>query len=91
MTVQPAVELSKIYVLPDHHGAGVATALMDDAVRRAANGGARCVWLGVNQNNQRAQRFYGKHGFTIAGTKTFTVGSALENDFVMVRPLGGGD
>ena len=47
--------------------------------------------LGVNQNNQRAQRFYGKHGFTIAGTKTFTVGAALENDFVMVRPLGGGD
>ena len=62
-----------------------------DAVHRAANGGARCVWLGVNQNNQRAQRFYGKHGFTIVGTKTFTVGAALENDFVMVRPLGGGD
>lgn len=91
VTVQPAVELSKIYVLPVHHGAGVAAALMDDAVHRAAKGGARCVWLGVNQNNQRAQRFYGKHGFTIAGTKTFTVGSALENDFVMVRPLGGGD
>ncbi|MCB0942378.1 MAG: GNAT family N-acetyltransferase [Mycobacterium sp.] len=91
VTVQPAVELSKIYVLPDHHGAGVATALMDAAVHRAAKGGARCVWLGVNQNNQRAQRFYGKHGFTIVGTKTFTVGAALENDFVMVRPLGDGD
>ncbi len=89
--LHPAVELSKIYVLPDHHGAGVATALMGEAVRRAAKSGARCVWLGVNQNNERAQRFYGKHGFTVAGTKTFTVGTQLEDDFVMVRPLDSAD
>lgn len=89
--LHPAVELSKIYVLPDHHGAGVATALMGAAVRCAASGGARCVWLGVNQTNERAQRFYGKHGFTVGGTRTFTVGTQLENDFVMVRPLPGPD
>ena len=83
----PVVELSKIYVLPDHHGAGVAAALMNAAVGRAATTGARCIWLGVNQNNQRAQRFYGKHGFTVAGTKTFAVGAHLENDFVMARAL----
>lgn len=87
VTMHPAVELSKIYVLPDRHGAGVAAALMNAAVDRAATTGARCIWLGVNQNNQRAQRFYGKHGFTVAGTKTFAVGAHLENDFVMVRAL----
>lgn len=87
VTARPAVELSKMYVLPDRHGAGVSTALMDAAVTKAADAGARCVWLGVNQNNQRAQRFYGKHGFSVAGAKTFALGAHLENDFVMVRAL----
>ncbi|MGE2718519.1 N-acetyltransferase family protein [Mycolicibacterium celeriflavum] len=84
---RPAVELSKIYVLPDHHGAGVATALMTAAVRKAADLGAAAVWLGVNQQNQRAQRFYAKHGFVVTGTKTFRLGAAVENDFVMVLGL----
>jgi ribosomal protein S18 acetylase RimI-like enzyme len=87
VTLRPAVELSKMYVLPDRHGAGVSARLMDAAIGRAAVACARCVWLGVNQNNERAQRFYGKHGFTVVGTKTFQLGAQLENDFVMVRPL----
>jgi ribosomal protein S18 acetylase RimI-like enzyme len=45
------------------------------------------VWLGVNQENQRAQRFYAKHGFVVSGTKTFRLGEGVENDYVMVRPL----
>ena len=49
--VRPAVELSKMYVLPDHHGSGVSTALMDAALAAAAEWGAGCVWLGVNQKN----------------------------------------
>ena len=44
------------------------------------------MWLGVNQQNQRAQRFYAKHGFAINGTKTFRLGAGIENDYVMVRP-----
>lgn len=82
---RPAVEVSKIYVLPEHHGSGVATALMSEAVRKADELGAAAVWLGVNQQNQRAQRFYAKHGFSVSGTKTFRLGAAIENDYVMVR------
>jgi len=43
---------------------------------------ARC-----HQHNQRAQRFYAKHGFTINGTKSFRLGSSVEDDYVMVRPV----
>jgi ribosomal protein S18 acetylase RimI-like enzyme len=86
--VRPAAELSKLYVLPDHHGAGVATALMDRALATASEWGVRCVWLGVNQANQRAQRFYTKSGFRIGGTRTFQVGAGRESDFVMVREVG---
>jgi ribosomal protein S18 acetylase RimI-like enzyme len=87
VTLRPAVELSKMYVLPDSHGAGVSAALMTAALQHAADLEAMCVWLGVNQLNQRAQRFYAKHGFAINGTKTFRLGAGIENDYVMVRPL----
>ena len=87
VTSRPAVELSKVYVLSDGHGAGVSGALMSAAVEAARDLGATCVWLGVNQKNQRAQRFYAKQGFAVTGTKTFRLGSRIENDYVLVRPL----
>ncbi|MGW4095771.1 N-acetyltransferase family protein [Mycobacterium sp. NPDC004974] len=87
VTLRPALELSKIYVLPDRHGGGAAQALMTESLRAAAESGVGCVWLGVNQQNQRAQRFYAKNGFTISGTKTFRLGTRIENDYVMVRPV----
>lgn len=40
-----AAELSKLYLLPDYHGSGVATALMDTTLATAAEWGMRCVWL----------------------------------------------
>lgn len=82
---RPAVEVSKCYVLPDAHGTGAAAALMTAAIDRALELDAACVWLGVNQLNARAQRFYAKHGFRVTGTKTFRLGEGLEQDYVMVR------
>ncbi|MGV0851541.1 N-acetyltransferase family protein [Mycolicibacterium phlei] len=87
VTVRPAVEVSKLYVLPESHGSGVAAALMTAALQRARELGAAVAWLGVNQQNRRAQRFYAKQGFEVGGTRTFRLGEAIENDFVMVRYL----
>lgn len=87
VTDRPSVELSKLYVLPDSHGAGVSAPLMAAALDSAAAMAAKSVWLGVNQQNQRAQRFYAKQGFTINGTKIFHLGSSIENDYVMIRRL----
>jgi ribosomal protein S18 acetylase RimI-like enzyme len=84
--IEPAVELSKMYVLPALHGSGVAAALMSAALSAAAGRGAQCVWLGVNKKNQRAQRFYHKHGFIVSGNRTFRLGDHTESDHVMVRP-----
>jgi ribosomal protein S18 acetylase RimI-like enzyme len=88
VSVRPAAELSKIYVLPDYHGSGVSTALMDAALAGAVERGVECVWLGVNQQNFRAQRFYAKCGFTVNGTRTFRLGAGRESDYVMVREFG---
>jgi ribosomal protein S18 acetylase RimI-like enzyme len=81
------VELSKMYVLPEQHGSGVATALMNAALAAAAASGAESEWLGVNQKNERAQRFYTKSGFTVTGTRTFQLGPHTEHDYVMVRAM----
>lgn len=84
---RPAVELSKCYVLPEAHGSGSAAALMTAALDCARDHGATCAWLGVNQQNARAQRFYTKHGFRVTGTKSFRLGDGVEEDYVMVRGL----
>lgn len=83
VTLRPVLEIAKMYVLPGQHGTGVSTALMDAAVTYARSTGYAGVWLGVNQHNQRAQRFYAKNGFETVGTKTFPVGSQTHHDFVM--------
>lgn len=96
LPAHPVSELSKIYVLPDAHGGAVSAALMAACVRDARRRGTRTMWLGVNQQNERAQRFYRKQGFAVRGTKTFRLGGVIEDDYVMTRPLdlldaGGGE
>ncbi|MEB0307431.1 GNAT family N-acetyltransferase, partial [Cryobacterium sp. 10I1] len=71
----------------ESHGRGVAAALMTATLDAARDRGARGAWLGVNQENARAIRFYGKHGFARVGTKHFLVGDRYEDDFVLERAL----
>jgi len=87
LRIRPTVELSKCYVHPDHHGAGVSHALMTASLDAGRSGGARGMWLGVNQLNARAQAFYARSGFERVGVKHFVVGSRLEDDFVYERAL----
>jgi diamine N-acetyltransferase len=84
---ESSIELSKFYVLADRHGSGVARELMAATVAAAAETGAATCWLGVNQRNVRAARFYEKSGFTVRGTKRFLVGSVWHDDHVRVRSL----
>jgi GNAT superfamily N-acetyltransferase len=88
VTLRPALEINKMYVLPGHHGAGVSTALMAAAVEHARSEGCAALWLGVNQRNERAQRFYRKHGFDTVGSRTFRVGGRTHDDYLMQKPLG---
>jgi ribosomal protein S18 acetylase RimI-like enzyme len=85
--LRPTIELSKCYVHPDHHGAGIANALMAASLEAARDRGAQGIWLGVNQHNARAQAFYVRSGFAVVGTKHFTVGTRVEDDYVLERPL----
>lgn len=81
-----AVELSKCYVHPDHHGRGAAGSLMAAAIQVAADRD-RPLWLGVNDRNLRARAFYAKNGFREVGRRSFTVGSHVFRDFLLARPV----
>lgn len=82
ITGDPSVGLSKFYVTQTHHGAGVAAVLMAATLSAARERGAASVWLGVNEHNARANRFYEKNGFAQVGTKRFRLGGRWEDDFV---------
>jgi len=85
--VRPTAELSKIYVREGSHGRGTASELMTRTLDAARDRHAVGIWLGTNQENVRAQRFYAKHGFERVGTKRFKLGDQYEDDFVFERPL----
>lgn len=85
---RPTTELSKIYVLPSGHGGGIARDLLAAALEVARGVGAAGMWLGTNQRNERAQRFYLKSGFEQVGTKRFWVGDHYEDDYVFELALG---
>lgn len=53
-----ATWLDDLYVLPDHAGQGVGSALLDLAKARRPEG--FCLW--VFEDNRPARRFYGRHG-----------------------------
>lgn len=54
-------ELECIYVLVEHHGSGIAQALLDAAIGDAP------AFLFVAQGNPRATRFYERNGFAFDG------------------------
>ena len=87
LSIRPTIELSKVYVLAGSHGKGVSAPLMAATLDEARARGAVGIWLGVNQLNGRAQRFYEKRGFRVVGEKTFTLGPELHHDFTMERAL----
>jgi GNAT superfamily N-acetyltransferase len=82
VTARPTAELSKCYVLVGEHGGGAAPELMMATIDVARLRGSATIWLGVNDKNGRANRFYAKHGFEHVGFKRFALGDHFEDDFV---------
>ncbi len=81
------IELQRLYVVKDFHGAGVAGELMDECFAEASRKNYQTMWLGVWEFNLRAQRFYGKIGFRKVGTHVFQLGADAQTDWVMEKTL----
>ena len=85
IAVHAPVELKRFYVDKAWHGQGLARTLMQAAEQAARARGARELWLGVWERNERAQAFYRKCGFRKVGTQVFIVGTDPQTDNVMLR------
>lgn len=85
-----SLELQQIYVLSPWHGTGAAEALMQWAIDTATGRGATELYLTVFDHNERAKRFYARHGFSEIGTCTFRLGDRVDDDRIWRKRLGRG-
>jgi len=81
------VELVRIYVEQEAIGRGYGSALMNACLETDESNGNRTIWLGVWERNDQAIRFYEKWGFAKVGDKDFVLGSDLQTDLIMERPV----
>jgi ribosomal protein S18 acetylase RimI-like enzyme len=82
-----AIEVWRFYVDRPWHGSGLAQRLISAVHTTAASFGARTLWLGVWEKNDRAIAFYEKCGFRIVGEQDFWVGADRQTDHIMVAPV----
>jgi len=82
-----ALLLDQLYVLKDHHGSGIARALMDWAIDEARRRDAQELYLTVYIDNHRARRFYDRYGFEAVGRYDFMVGNHADEDLIMRKSL----
>jgi diamine N-acetyltransferase len=81
------IELWRFYIAREWHGRGIAPLLMERVKEVARERGAKTLWLGVWERNDRARAFYVKCGFTDAGEHIFLFGTDPQTDRVMVLAL----
>jgi len=86
-TTRPAILLDQLYILKEHHGVGIAHALMDWAIAEAKRRGADEMYLTVYVDNRRARRFYDRYGFEAVGRYDFMVGNHADEDIIMRKAL----
>jgi GNAT superfamily N-acetyltransferase len=66
-------ELDQLYVCETARGTGVAATLLSDAEMRLSRNGVELAWLACAPGNDRAARFYEKHGWRRAATVSIDV------------------
>ncbi len=81
------LEIERIYLKKAFWGAGIGDVLLKKAIAIAQEARMDFIWLGVWKDNDRAIRFYQKHGFDIFGTHTFVLGTEEQEDWLMRRAL----
>lgn len=85
------IELVRLYVSREHLGRGVGAQLMEVCIRAASDLGYHTIWLGVWENNHRAQAFYRKWNFREVGTHIFQLGGDAQTDLLMERSIAAVD
>ena len=81
-----AIELKRLYVIPEYWGQGVGARLMEALLDWASAHDYPKLWLRVWQKNAQAIAFYQQWGFRPVGQEPYHVGDCSEIVQLMVRP-----
>ena len=83
----PAIELSRLYSMQQYLGCGIGAALLEACLDYARSRAFKSIWLGSWKENHRGNAFYTKMQFEIIGSKTFVLGSEIQDDYIFARPI----
>ena len=80
--------ISKIYLLKEHRGRGIAAAVTRFYEQLCRDRGLAAMYLTVNKQNKMAIRAYEKQGFiTVDAVETDIGEGFVMDDFIMEKPL----
>lgn len=85
--LKDTIELQRIYVDSAAHGMGVGGLLSRAVDELARQKGYRNIWLGVWEDNHNAQNAYKRWGYKQVGKHDFVVGTVVQTDHIMLKPL----
>ena len=85
--IENLVELQRLYVSPDFHGGGVGRLLVEAVESVAREEGFETLWLGVWEENFKAQKVYERMGFEKVGSHDFVMGSCVQTDWILTKRL----
>ncbi len=82
------MKLHKCYLLPEMHGRGLGSLLLQHCERAVCQLGARRLILAVNKRNLKAVAAYQRNGFTVADSVITDFGSGfVMDDYIMAKDL----
>jgi GNAT superfamily N-acetyltransferase len=90
-TSEPGVmKLYKLYLLPEMHGRGLGSRLLQHVEREVWAGAGRRLILSVNKRNTKAITAYKRNGFAIVESVVTDIGGGfVMDDYVMDKELAG--
>jgi len=94
-SVEDEIHIHNIAVRPELRRNGIATRMLEEALRRSRREDARRVTLEVRRSNLPAQRMYEKFGFSVKGVRPGYYPDTREDALIMwadlqLIPLGTG-
>lgn len=81
------VELQRLYVSPAYQGYGIGKSLARQVESMAREQGFKYMWLGVWEENHKAQKVYEKLGYKMVGDREFVVGGVVQIGLIMLKEL----